>query len=139
MFNRVGNLTVLSLRKETNQIIEEQCSTSKQAIPLSELNDFATVRIYWKYFTPKEEDIVNTIEQKPGKAFYLYSNNSLSEMALNDLESLLPHVSIRVKEKVKLGLHYQSQESAELALIKERRELIDSEQMPEKGKRRNIG
>jgi hypothetical protein len=27
MFNRVGNLTVLSLRKEINQIIEEYCGT----------------------------------------------------------------------------------------------------------------
>lgn len=31
MFNRVGNLTVLSLRKEINQIIEEYCCTSNNA------------------------------------------------------------------------------------------------------------
>jgi hypothetical protein len=29
MFNRVGNMTVLSLRKEINQIIEEYCTSSK--------------------------------------------------------------------------------------------------------------
>ena len=53
MFNRVGNLTVLSLRREINQIIEDYCASAKGAA--TDLNDFATMRIYWRYFTPKDE------------------------------------------------------------------------------------
>jgi hypothetical protein len=46
MFNRVGNLTVLSLRRETNQVIEEYC-TSQKNLNLADMGDFSTVRIYW--------------------------------------------------------------------------------------------
>lgn len=101
MFNRVGNLTVLSLRREINQIVEEQCSTQKT--PVSELNDFATVRIYWRYFTPKGEPLPPAW----GKAFYLYTGTGLREVASHDLEAIVPHVSARIREKVNLGLHYQ--------------------------------
>jgi|LauGreDrversion4_2_1035121.scaffolds.fasta_scaffold81700_1 hypothetical protein len=101
MFNRVGNLTVLSLRREINQIIEEYC-TSQKYVP-DDLNDFATVRIYWRCFQPSGEQNSRRFE----KAFYLYQQDSLIELAKNDLEALLPHTSIRVREKVNLGLHYQ--------------------------------
>lgn len=55
MFNRVGNLTVLSLRKEINQIIEECCTSSRQGVNQADLNDFSAVRIYWHYFSLSEE------------------------------------------------------------------------------------
>lgn len=104
MFNRVGNLTVLSLRREINQIIEDYCSTSKQTT-ITDIGDFATLRIYWKYAS-------ESMQSAPSrdKSFYLYSNNLVQEIARNDLETLLPFVSARVKEKVNLGLHYMGQE-----------------------------
>jgi|LauGreDrversion4_2_1035121.scaffolds.fasta_scaffold102262_1 hypothetical protein len=55
MFNRVGNLTVLSLKKEINHIIEEYCGALKINSNDS-LNDFSTIRIYWKYLKTLEDD-----------------------------------------------------------------------------------
>lgn len=50
MFNRVGNLTVLSLKKEINQIIEEMINGNKKEINIDILTDFAAVRVYWKFY-----------------------------------------------------------------------------------------
>ena len=125
MFNRVGNLTVLSLRKEINQIIEECCTSLKQVINQQDLNDFSTVRIYWQYFLPTEEKLVDD----GAKAFYLYQQNQVMEVAKNDLEAILPHVSFRVKEKVKLGLHYLGQDQEALSELAVRRKTVDSTQV----------
>lgn len=63
MFNRVGNLTVLSLRKEINQIIEEHCTNSKAGVlNINEMHDFASIRIYWKY--SKQEEAPTSSEDK---------------------------------------------------------------------------
>lgn len=72
-----------------------------------DLNDFSAVRIYWRYFQPSGEQLASPFN----KAFYLYQQDNLNELAKNDLEALLPHTSIRIKEKVKLGLHYQDSEA----------------------------
>ncbi len=112
MFNRVGNLTVLSLKKEINHIIEEYCGASKSNQSDS-LNDFSTIRIYWKYLNTLQEEQkmedgqVKQLEEK-SKTFYLYSNNSIQELLYKDLEALVPNASLRVKEKINLGLHYMS-------------------------------
>ncbi len=115
MFNRVGNMTVLSLRKEINQIIEEYCTSSKNTQDTSkELKDFSTVRIYWKHFDLKNVQNEEDVEMKEhessisGKTYYLSSNNQIKEIAYNDLEALLPYVCFRVNDKVNLGLHYMS-------------------------------
>ena len=50
MFNRVGNLTVLSLKKEINLIIEEMIYGAKKEIILDNLSDFAAIRVYWKFY-----------------------------------------------------------------------------------------
>lgn len=59
-----------------------------------------------------------------GKAFYLFTNNQIKELAYNDLEALLPYVCFRVNEKVNLGLHYLCQNPDEIRLIAERRNLL---------------
>lgn len=121
MFNRVGNLTILSLKKEINQIIEEYCTSSKTAANSNDLNDFSTVRIYWHYFLPNEardkdvemspeNRIVSKALENKEKAIYLYHGNSLRELPKGDLEALLPYVSYRIKDKVNLGLHYLGQD-----------------------------
>jgi hypothetical protein len=57
MFNRVGNLTVLSLKKEINQIIEEHCTNNKTgAINVNDMHDFSSVRIYWDYNNGVSQD-----------------------------------------------------------------------------------
>lgn len=50
MFNRVGNLTVLSLKKEINLIIDEMIYGPKKDSNLDRFTDFAAIRIYWKFY-----------------------------------------------------------------------------------------
>lgn len=57
MFNRVGNLTVLSLKKEINLIIEESINIKKE-INTDTLSDFSAIRIYWKFY----KDSLLTVE-----------------------------------------------------------------------------
>jgi len=113
MFNRVGNMTILSLRKEINQIIEEYCTQTRSTADSSkDLKDFSTVRIYWRHFDldkdeAKEEDVsMKETQATPDKTLYLYTNNTIKEVVYRDLEALLPYVCFRVKDKVNLGLHY---------------------------------
>ena len=59
MFNRAGNLTILSLNKRSNAIIENLHTYQnkqntwhdrhKRRFPVDEFTDFASIRIYWKY------------------------------------------------------------------------------------------
>lgn len=59
MFNRVGNLTVLSLSRRRNSIIESLHTFTHEnrnwherfnlRFPEEEQQDFASVRIYWDY------------------------------------------------------------------------------------------
>ena len=51
-------MTILSLRKEINQIIEEYCTQTKStADSQKDLKDFSTVRIYWRHFDLDKEEI----------------------------------------------------------------------------------
>lgn len=54
-----------------------------------------------------EDGEVKQPEEK-SKTFYLYSNNSIQELFYKDLEALVPNASLRVKEKINLGLHYMN-------------------------------
>ena len=59
MFNRVGNLTLLSLSRRRNSIIESLHTVNHEnrnwherfslKFPEEEQSDFASVRIYWDY------------------------------------------------------------------------------------------
>lgn len=131
MFNRVGNLTVLSLKKEINHIIEEYCGASKSS-SVDSLNDFSTIRIYWKYLKSLDEDLKmedgeNIVQDEKSKAYYIYSNNQMKELLYKDLESLVPYASLRVKEKVNLGLHYMSQKPEMIREIMQLRKNVFSE------------
>ncbi len=106
-------MTILSLRKEINQIIEEYCTqTRSTALSGRDLKDFSTVRIYWKHFDLDREETKDTelleVHKINPKTYYLYNNNLMKELVYDDIEALLPYVSFRVKEKVNLGLHYMS-------------------------------
>lgn len=109
MFNRVGNLTVLSLKKEINQIIEESMSSAKKEIIADNLTDFSAVRIYWKFYKDpslSQEDPLSNDPCQMLKSYYLYCNNQIRELVKNDLQSVLPYASDRIKDKVRLGLHF---------------------------------
>jgi hypothetical protein len=54
------------------------------------------------------EDNENLVQEEKTKAYYLYSNNQFKELLNKDLEALLPYSSLRVKDKINLGLHYMS-------------------------------
>jgi hypothetical protein len=54
------------------------------------------------------DDNESLIQDEKTKAYYLYSNNQFKELLYKDLEALLPHASLRVKDKINLGLHYMS-------------------------------
>jgi hypothetical protein len=54
------------------------------------------------------EDNENLVQEEKTKAYYLYSNNQFKELLNKDLEALLPYASLRVKDKINLGLHYMS-------------------------------
>lgn len=135
MFNRVGNMTILSLRKEINQIIEEYCTqTRSTALTGKDLKDFSTVRIYWRHFDLDLEEAKDTemheAHKKTLKTFYLYNNNMMKELVFDDIEALLPFVSFRVKEKVNLGLHYMSQDLEKMKELNELRKQKSQEFIP---------
>ena len=66
MFNRVGNLTLLSLSRRRNSIIESLHTFTHEnrnwherfnlRFPEEEQSDFASVRIYWDYRNKDEKD-----------------------------------------------------------------------------------
>ena len=81
MFNRVGNLTVLSLRKEINQIIDDKLNPDQ-------LCDFATMRVYWKFYSDALLNIEDPSACDPCtmmKTYFLYSNNQVKEFLKGDL------------------------------------------------------
>jgi hypothetical protein len=141
MFNRVGNMTILSLRKEINQIIEEYCTMTKSTSDSQkDLKDFSTVRIYWRHFDlDKEEtkiedvqmrDSAGVILQPPEKSFYLYNNSMMKELVYRDLEALLPYVCFRVRDKVNLGLHYMTQDLDKMKALEDLRANIYQDFIP---------
>jgi hypothetical protein len=80
MFNRVGNLTVLSLKQNVNQIIEEISQTGTKIITNDnpQISDFATIRIYWRFFQDPEMKVEDENVGQPSKlkkGFFIYFNN----------------------------------------------------------------
>jgi len=61
MFNRVGNMTILSLARKRNALIENLHAYTRQSNTIHEklnrkhtgniesFNDYSSIRIYWKY------------------------------------------------------------------------------------------
>jgi len=76
MFNRTGNITVLSLSRRRNAIIENLHTYKnksntwhfrlKRKFPEEDFSDFASIRIYWKY--PREETAKSTNPEEADKA-----------------------------------------------------------------------
>jgi len=109
MFNRVGNLTVLSLSKRRNAIIENlhtyrnKSNTwhdrQKRKFPEEDFSDFASVRIYWKY--PETSETVEPgVNYGPpsNKGFYMFSQDKVLELEKYQYDKVLPILSRRVQE-----------------------------------------
>jgi hypothetical protein len=133
-FNRVGNLTVLSLRKEVNQLIDiiskdssangaasiqaylqqYQSSSSKQSVAGSNLigelrkyldlfNDYATIRIYWKFYKDPQQTVPVEQPREPRKlqrTYFLYLNKSkmIIELKKNDLATVMEYCSSMIRK-----------------------------------------
>ena len=93
MFNRVGNLTVLSLSKRRNAVIENLHAFKNRSKTWAErlarktsdkdTKDYAAVRIYWKYPSPEVS------KPTTQKGFYLFHSGDLvTEVNQSDLSLL---------------------------------------------------
>jgi hypothetical protein len=74
----------------------------------SSMNDFATIRIYWKFYKDQQMQIEDPAAMNPislTKGFFLYSNNQVREIAKNEFYTVLQHVSERVKDKVQWAIN----------------------------------
>jgi len=99
MFNRVGNLTILSLAKKRNLLIENLHNQPKNSTfrpdfknqNLDGVEDYSSIRIYWKYDK-------NSVNQPKQKGFYLFKNDKVSEVGRNDYVELASAVSRRTRE-----------------------------------------
>ena len=118
MFNRVGNLTVLSLSKRRNTVIENlhtyktKSSTwaerLKSKVPDKDLPDYAAVRIYWKYpdateyeqmksNATTETEISKALGPNAKKGFYLFHDQDrVTEITENDPAQLYSYCSRRL-------------------------------------------
>jgi len=97
-------LTVLSLKKEINQIIEEAPGSEQN------LSDFATVRIYWRFYQDKQLQMEEPNCFNPSllkKGYFLYSNNQIREINKNEFEMLIQFSSDKVKDKVQWAINVQ--------------------------------
>lgn len=106
MFNRVGNLTVLSLSKRRNAVIENLHAFKNRSKTWAERlarkasekenQDYAAVRIYWKYPTnnDRKTEFNGPLENK---GFYLFhSVDQVTEIGQNDLDLLYHYYSRRL-------------------------------------------
>ena len=90
MFNRAGNLTILSLSQSANQIIESLHNITHQQTDWHQRNkqkdlqdrhsDFASVRIFWEEGSTKE------------KGFYLFSDQKVTKLSKAAFECIATHV-----------------------------------------------
>ncbi len=106
MFNRVGNLTVLSLKKEINQIIDEGRNVNLSF----DQSDFSTVRIYWRFYKDQNLQIEDPLSSEPlslSKAFFLYSNNQVRELSKLDFYSIMQFASEKVRDKIQYAINAQ--------------------------------
>ena len=92
MFNRVGNLTVLSLSRRRNAIIENLHTYKNKSntwhdrlrrkFPEEEFTDFASIRIYWKYpETESKQDEISVNKGPPDqKGYFMFTNEKVHEL-----------------------------------------------------------
>lgn len=109
MFNRVGNLTVLSLSKRRNAVIENLHAFKNRSKTWADRlvrkttdkdsQDYAAVRIYWKY--PEQgEHIPESSRLSDRKGFYLFHNgDQVTEVSYSDLDLLHQFYSRRLQEQ----------------------------------------
>lgn len=131
LFNRVGNLTVLSLRHCANQLIDvvgkkedaslatvddyiKQCvssdkiSTMKTSLQdeltrnLDSHNDYAAIRIYWKFYGDKAMEIPaesagEARYMERGYFLYLSKTQAIYEISQPDLRTILDHCATQIK------------------------------------------
>ena len=105
MFNRVGNLTVLSLSRRRNAIIENLHTYKNKSntwhdrlrrkFPEEEFTEFASMRIYWKYPETAGEPGVNN-GPPDQKGYYLFTNDKVEELKKCEYEKVFDKFSRRI-------------------------------------------
>jgi len=120
MFNRVGNLTVLSLSRHRNALIENLHAFRHKAatwadrlnrkVSEKELPDYAAVRIYWKYADQeKYESMKSQVNDESNlkrvsgpmdhKGFYLFHDgDQVTEITTKDIDCLSRHFNLRLRD-----------------------------------------
>ena len=122
MFNRVGNLTVLSLSRRRNAVIENlHAYKSKittwadrlsRKISDKDLPDYAAVRIYWKYSDLAAYEKARSLAQDDAylklisgpsdqKGFYLFHDGD-QVTEVTSVASIQPFYNLRLKEGLKV-------------------------------------
>lgn len=120
MFNRVGNLTVLSLSRHRNALIENLHAFRHKAatwadrlnrkVSEKELPDYAAVRIYWKYADQEKYESMKSqandesnLKRISGpmdhKGFYLFHDgDQVTEITTKDIDCLSRHLNLRLHD-----------------------------------------
>ena len=123
MFNRVGNLTLLSLSRRRNSIIESLHTFTHEnrrwqerlnlRFPEEEQSDFASLRIYWKYQAEEDVPMDEPGEEHKGppahKSYFLFHNNRVQEVERHDFSKIRKFINRRLEE-------HQGQTLAELSV-----------------------
>ena len=109
MFNRVGNLTVLSLSRRRNAIIENLHTYKNKSntwhdrlrrkFPEEEFSDFTSIRIYWKY--PEGQNAEPGVNRGPPdeKGYFMFSNDAVEELRKFEYGRVWPVLSRRIREQ----------------------------------------
>ena len=112
MFNRVGNLTILSLSRRRNAVIESLHTFTHQNLkstwherfnlrfPEEEQTDFASVRIYWSYRGDRQETTKQLKRSGPpsSKGYFLFTGNKVLDVGRHDYGKLKKFVNRRLGE-----------------------------------------
>ena len=147
LFNRVGNLTVLSLRKEVNQLVDiihkdnqsnslnsiqdylkHDRGTNGRYLPqgsaltgnlmddlknqLDLFSDYATIRIYWKFYEDNGMSRPargNDDPRKLKRAYFLFISRtkSIIEIQRNDMNTIIEFCSQQIKENQNIQAHFR--------------------------------
>ena len=110
MFNRVGNLTVLSLSRRRNAIVENLHTYKNKSntwhdrlrrkFPEEEFTDFSSIRIYWKYpkidakSAPVEPGVNNGPPEEKG--YFMFTNDKVLELEKYQYDNIFPMLSRRI-------------------------------------------
>lgn len=120
MFNRVGNLTILSLSRRRNAVIESLHTFTHQNLkstwherfnlrfPEEDQTDFSSIRIYWNYKANSAKTAEMTAKQDTSKSkrggppnskgYFLFTGNKVLDVARHDYSKLKKFVNRRLLE-----------------------------------------